>query len=68
MELVIRISRIWIVLPKMGEGEGEKEEDGGREEEGRKEDERWMFLNGVCGRRRQDKFNNIMFETFRVGY
>lgn len=31
MELVIRISRIWIVLPKMGEGEGEKEEEGGRE-------------------------------------
>lgn len=51
MELVIRISRIWIVLPKMGEGEGEKEEDGGREEEGREEEERWVFLNGVCGRR-----------------
>lgn len=36
MELVIRISRIWIVLPKMGEREGEgerreEEEEGGRE-------------------------------------
>lgn len=47
--------------------EGGREERG-REEEGRKEEERWMFLNGVCGRRRQDKFNNIMFEMFRVGY
>lgn len=74
MELVIRISRIWIVLPKMGErGRGRERgrrgrREGGREEEGRKEEERWMYLNGVYGRRRQDKFNNIMFEMCRVGY
>lgn len=50
-----------------GERERKKRKEGGRDE-GRKEEERWMFLNGVYGRRRQDKFNNIMFEMFRVGY
>lgn len=50
MELVIRISRIWIVLPKMGEREreGEEEEEGGREggtREGRRREE---------GRRKMD--------------
>lgn len=52
----------------MGEGEGEKEEDGGREEEGRKEEERWMFLNGVYGRRKDKTSSTIScLKCFALG-